>query len=186
MSHTFSPEADRHARSRPPTQFEWGLRPLDETPVAVAARVGDVKRAEAFAASAVLAAAVLGVIVFFPVEGRVMVLFHGLLEGLLGHATFVLPLGLALAGTVGFIRRAQPDLVLPRRRIIGLGLITIALLPAERLLGQSTGLLGEWFTGFLIDLLGAPAAVVLLTALLAVGVDLTFDPRRWRWPRAAG
>jgi hypothetical protein len=99
----------------------------------------------------------------------------------------VLPLGLALAGALGFVRRARPDFALPRRRIVGLGLITIALLPAERLLGQSTGLVGEWFTGFLIDLLGAPLGVALLTALLAIGINLTFDfdLRKWRWPRAA-
>lgn len=132
-----------------------------------------------------LAAAVLAVIVFFPAEGRIMLLLRGILDGLLGNATFVLPLGLALAGALGFVRRARPDFTFPRRRIVGLGLITIALLPAERLLGQSTGLLGEWFTGYLIDLLGAPVGVALLTALLALGVSLTFDLSRWRWPRAA-
>lgn len=147
--------------------------------------VADARRAEVFAGSAVLAAAVLAIIVFFPTEGQVMVPVHGVLEGLLGNATFVLPLGLALAGALGFVRRARPDFALPRRRIVGLGLITIALLPAERLLGQSTGVLGEWFTGFLIDLLGAPVGVALLTALLALGINLTFDLRQWRWPRAA-
>jgi hypothetical protein len=143
------------------------------------------RRAEALAAAASLVAAVLAIVAFFPPEGLVLAPLRSVLDGLLGHATFVLPLGLALAGAIAFVRRVRPNLVLPRRRLIGLGLITIALLPADQLLGQSTGLVGEWFTGFLLELLGAPLTIVGITALVAVGVALTFDPRAWRDMHAA-
>ena len=143
------------------------------------------RRAEAQATVATLVAAVLAIVAFFPPEGQVLLPLRGALDGLLGRATFVLPLGLALAGAIGFVRRARPNLVLPRRRLIGLGLITIALLPADQLLGQSTGLVGEWFTGFLLELLGAPLTIVGITSLVAVGVALTFDLRAWRRMSAA-
>jgi hypothetical protein len=122
----------------------------------------------------------VAIVAFFPPEGQVLIPLRGALDGLLGRATFVLPLGLALAGALGFVRRARPNLVVPRRRLVGLGLITIALLPAEQLLGQSTGLVGEWFTGFLVELLGAPITIAVIAALVAVGVALTFDVRTWR------
>jgi hypothetical protein len=137
------------------------------------------------AAAASLVAAVLAIVAFFPPEGQVLAPVRGVLDGLLGHATFVLPLGLGLAGAIGFVRRARPNLVLPRRRLIGLGLITIALLPADQLLGQSTGLLGEWFTEFLLELLGAPLTLAGIAVLVSVGVALTFDLRTRRRRGAA-
>ncbi|MBV8717627.1 MAG: hypothetical protein JO020_26295 [Chloroflexi bacterium] len=143
------------------------------------------RRAETLGAIAILGAAVLSVIVFFPAEGRVLVPLHDVMDALLGQATFVLPLGCALAAALGYARRTRPGVALPRRRLAGLGLITIALLPAEHLLGQSTGLVGQWFTGFLLDLLGAPVAIAFITALAAVGALLAFDVRRWRRPLAA-
>jgi hypothetical protein len=143
------------------------------------------RRAEALATVASLVAAVLAIVAFFPPQGQVLMPLRGVLDGLLGQATFVLPLGLALAGALGFVRRARPNLALPRRRLIGLGLITIALLPADQLLGQSTGLVGEWFTGFLLELLGAPLTIVGITALVAVGAALTFDLRARRRISAA-
>ena len=71
------------------------------------------------------------------------------------------------------------------RRLIGLVVITIALLPAERLLGQSTGLVGEWFTGFLLDLLGGPITVSLTLALVILGSALAFNLEPSRIPIAA-
>jgi hypothetical protein len=143
------------------------------------------RRAEALAAVATLAAAILAIVTFLPSEGRVLAPLHGLLDGLLGQATFLLPLGCALAAALGFVRRERPSLPLPKRRLVGLGLITIALLPADRLLGQSTGLIGEWFTGFLLELFGAPLAIAVIAALVTAGVLLAFDIRRWRGRVAA-
>jgi hypothetical protein len=143
------------------------------------------RRAEALAAMAILAAALLSVILFFPAEGRVLVPLHTIVQALLGQVSFTIPLALALTGALAFARRSRPTLPLPRRRLAGLALITIALLPAERLLGQSTGLVGEWFTGFLLDLLGAPIAILFTIALVSLGVLLAFDVGRWKRPIAA-
>jgi hypothetical protein len=143
------------------------------------------RRAEALAAAATLVAAIMAVVVFFPAEGRVLAPLHAVLDALLGQATFILPAGVALTGGIAFARRARPGLPLPRRRLAGLAVITIALLPAERLLGQSTGLVGEWFTGFLLALFGTPLAIVFTVALIAIGFVLTFDVRRWRLRLAA-
>jgi hypothetical protein len=144
-------------------------------------------RAEAVGSTATLAAAVLCVIVFVPSDGRIIVPLHAVLDALFGGAAFVLPLGLALAAGVAFARRAHPGMALPRRRMAGLGLITIALLPAERLMGQSTGLVGEWFTGFLLDLLGGPITAALTFGVLVFGAALAFalDLNRWRRHLAA-
>jgi hypothetical protein len=143
------------------------------------------RRVEALGATAALLAAVVAVVVFFPAEGRVLTPLHEGLTDLFGQTTFLLPMGAAFAAALAFVRRLRPHIALPRRRLVGLGLITIALLPAEDLLGQSTGLVGEWFTGFLLDLLGAPVTITFITALVALGVMLAFDARRWRLPRAA-
>jgi hypothetical protein len=149
------------------------------------------RRVELLASLALLLAAIAAVIVFLPAEGRLLVPLHAAVEALLGQATFVLPLSLALAGALGLVRWARPDLALPARRLIGLGLLLLAVLPAEDLLGRSTGLLGEWLSRFLIELLGLPLAVALLLGLLGLGAALTFpldrlpSPlNRWR-PRLA-
>src|SRR3954449_12152566 len=106
------------------------------------------RRVEAFALTTLFLAAVAFVVVFFPAEGRVLVPVHEGLNRLLGQSAFVIPLGLTLAATLGLARKARPGVELPAWRLVGLGTITIALLPAEHLLGGSTGVLGEWFTGF--------------------------------------
>src|SRR5689334_14609224 len=127
-----------------------------------------------------LVAALVAVVVVFPAEGRVLIPVHDVLYALFGQTTFVLPLGLGLAAGLTFVRRAHPAHPLPRRRLAGLGMIATALLPAEHLLGQSTGLVGEWFTGFLIELLGGPLTVALTLVLMTVGSILAFDLVRWR------
>ena len=143
------------------------------------------RRAEALALTAMLLAALVGVIVFFPAEGVVLTPLHAATDSLFGSAAFVLPLGLALLGGVAFARRARPHVALPTGRFVGLALITIGLLPAEDLLGQSTGMVGEWFTGFLLALLGGPVAVALTLGLLMAGSALAFDLMHWRHPVAA-
>jgi hypothetical protein len=143
------------------------------------------RRTEAFALTALFLGAVAAVIVFFPPEGRVLVPLHAGLSRLLGQAAFVVPLGLAIAATIGFVRYARPMFGVPRRRLVGLGVITIALLPAEHLLGQSTGLVGQWFTGFLLGLVGVPVTVALTLCLVMLGSALAFNLEPSRLPIAA-
>jgi hypothetical protein len=133
------------------------------------------RRTETVAAGALIAAAVAGVVVFWPPEGRVLVPLHGAVEGLLGQASFLIPVGLALVGGLGIVRRVHPELSIPRRRILGVALITLALLPAERLMGGSTGLIGAWLTDYLVDLVGSRLTVVAIVMLVSVGVVLVFD-----------
>lgn len=141
------------------------------------------RRAEALALVATLCAAVASVVVFFPAEGHILVPLHASVDFLLGRIAFVLPLGLYLAAGLGFAQRARPDAKLPLRKFVGLGLITIGLLPGDSLLGQSTGVVGDWFTGALVSVLGGPLTVVLTVALVAIGSLLTFD--LWRRQLAA-
>src|ERR1051326_977314 len=110
------------------------------------------RRAEALGATAGLLAALLMIVVFLQPEGHVLIPLHATLDYLFGHTTFLLPVGAVLVASLAMVRRARPHIPLPMRRLVGLGLITIALVPAEDLLGQSTGLVGEWFTGFLLEL----------------------------------
>jgi len=138
------------------------------------------RRAEALALSSTLLAALVAVIVFFPAEGVVLTPLHSTMDSLFGSSAFILPLGLALLGGVAFARRARPGLALPRRKFIGLGLITVGALPAQHLLGQSTGMVGEWFTGFLLARLGGPVAVALTLGVLMAGSALAFDFDHWR------
>jgi hypothetical protein len=127
------------------------------------------------AGTSLVAAAVAAVIVFWPPEGRVLAPLPDAFEGLLGQAAFLVPLGLVLPGAFGLVRRARPGLALPRRRLVGLALIALALLPAERLMGDSTGLLGNWLTDVFVDLFGSPLTVVAIVTLVGVGVLLAFD-----------
>jgi hypothetical protein len=143
------------------------------------------RRIEAFTLTALFLAAVAVVLVFFPPEGQILVPLHTGLRTLLGQATFVLPVGLTLAATIGLTRYLRPTFALPRRPLAGLGVITIALLPAEHLLGQSTGLVGDWFTGFLLDTLGGPLTIALTLCLVILGSALAFNLKVARLPFAA-
>jgi hypothetical protein len=143
------------------------------------------RRTEAFAVTALFLAAVAAVVVFFPPEGRVLVPIHAGLSTLLGQAAFVLPLGLTFAATIGFVRYLRPGLAVPRRRLFGLAVITLALLPAEHLLGQSTGLVGQWFTGFLVELMGGPWTIALTLGVVMLGSALAFNLKLSRLPIAA-
>ena len=103
----------------------------------------------------------------------------------LGQMVFVLPLGLTLLSALAFVRRVRPGLQIPRGRLVGLGLITIAMLPADHLLGQSTGLLGDWFTRLLVNAFGGPFTVGLSLALVTLGTALAFNFTPPRPPIAA-
>jgi hypothetical protein len=143
------------------------------------------RRTEALALTAAFLTAILAVVVFFPAEGRVLVPVHAGLTALLGQMVFVLPLGLTLLSALAFVRRVRPGLQIPRGRLVGLGLITIAMLPADHLLGQSTGLLGDWFTRLLVNAFGGPFTVGLSLALVTLGTALAFNFTPPRPPIAA-
>lgn len=136
------------------------------------------RRAQATAGAALLFAAVAAVIVFFPPEGRIMAPVHDAVEVLLGRAAFIVPLGLTLAGALGLVRRLRPGLSLPRRRLAGLALIALATVAGDHLMGSSTGVVGEWFTDFMVELIGTPLTTLLVVGLVSAGVVLTFDLRK--------
>jgi len=133
-----------------------------------------------------LLAAFCAVIVFFPPEGRVAGPLHQVLGVLLGRATFMLPLALAVVGVLLVLHRLRPDVTLPRQRFAGVVVIAIAVAASENLIATGraetgTGLIGEWLSASLVDLFGGPLTIVLLVVLLGTGVLLAFDVR---WPKS--
>jgi hypothetical protein len=141
-------------------------------------------------AACLLLAAFCGVIVFLPPEGRISAPLHDAVDILLGRASFMLPLALAFVGVMLIVRQLRPTARLPRRRLIGVGLVAVGVLASEHLLAndrEGTGLIGKWLTAWLVDLLGQPFTVVVLVALLILGTLLAFNvrlPRAARSPRA--
>ncbi len=132
----------------------------------------------------ILLAGLCSVIVFLPPEGQIAVPLHAAIELLLGEAAFMLPLSLALVGFVLIVQRLRPSVVIPRQRLIGVGLVALGVLGGEHLLNAGrggTGRLGQWLTGWLTDLLGTPWTFVIITAVIGVGSVLAFRPR-WRKP----
>lgn len=131
-----------------------------------------------------LLAAFCAVIVFFPAEGRVAGPLHEFVVVLLGRATFMLPLAMAFVGVLLVLRDLRPDIALPRRRLVGMAVLAIDVAATEHLMANGrdgTGLVGEWLSGSLIDLFGAPFTSVLLVVLLGLGILLAFNVR---WHRA--
>ncbi|MGI9148134.1 MAG: DNA translocase FtsK 4TM domain-containing protein [Chloroflexota bacterium] len=124
-------------------------------------------------------AAFFGVIIFLPPEGRIGVPLHEGLAAAFGNATFLLPLALLFGGVLLVMRAVRPSTPIPRRRLAGIGLMTLAVLPSEHLLGNrsSTGLVGQWLSTSLRDLLGGPATLVVLVAVLGLGALLALDVR---------
>lgn len=140
-------------------------------------------RLDGMAVALLMLAAITAVIAFFPPEGRVLVPLHGGLQLLLGRAAFLVPLVLAMGAALALTRRARPTLVLLRRRFGGLALLTLALLAGESLLGQSSGLVGDWLTTSLRDLIGSPLTAMLVVIALTLGTALALEvnPRRLIW-----
>ena len=132
---------------------------------------------ELLAYLALLTGAVASVVVFAPAEGRVLAPVHEAVAALLGQASFVLPLALLFVGVLLAIRRVRPSVALPTRRLTGVALLAIAVLPAERLLGYSTGLLGDWLAGFLVEVFGPAVTVLVTLAVVVVGATLALDVR---------
>jgi len=94
----------------------------------------------------------------------------------------MLPLALGVVGTLLVLHAWRPDVALPRRRFAGVAVIALAVAASEQLIAhdrEGTGLIGEWLSGLLLDLFGAPLTIVLLVVLLGMGSLLTFD---LKWP----
>jgi 4TM region of DNA translocase FtsK/SpoIIIE len=128
-------------------------------------------------------AVLFGVVIFLPPEGSVGVPLHELLVALLGRAAFLLPVGLLVAGVLLLTRALRPNVRLPYRRLLGVSLMTVAVLAMEHFFAGSqdgTGRIGEWLSMSLLDLVGGPATGVLLVLVLGVGVVLAFDVRLQR------
>jgi hypothetical protein len=139
---------------------------------------------------ALLLAGFLAVIVFIPSEGRVAAPLHAGLDALLGRAAFLLPLGLAFVGTLVLVRRLRPTVRMPARRLAGIGATFIAVLAIEHLLPRAandagTGLIGQWLSTLMLDLLGGPGTSLALALLLGLGIALTFDLKPALKPRGA-
>ncbi len=135
-------------------------------------------RSDSLAAASLLLAAFLTVIIFLPGEGRIAAPLHDALNVLLGRAAFMLPLALAFAGVLLVVRRLRPGIPFPRRRIAGVGLIALAVLPSEHLLGgdqAGTGAIGQWLLSTFLDLFGEAATLLSLVVLLGVGIRLAFE-----------
>jgi hypothetical protein len=136
---------------------------------------------------ALLLAAFSSVIIFLPPEGRIAVPLHDALGVLLGRATFMLPLALAFVGLVSIVSALRPNVALPRRRLVGVALIAIAIPPSEHLLGSGgdgTGLIGNWLSSSLLDLVGGPLTLLVLVSVLGLGTLLAFDLRLIRVMRS--
>jgi amino acid transporter len=137
--------------------------------------------------AAVLVAAFFAVIVFLPPEGRIAAPLHNAIRVLLGQAAFVLPLTVAFVGVLLAVRRARPTTRIPRRRLLGVAAILVAVLPIEHLFargGEGTGLVGEWLSATLMELLGGPGTTLVLLVVLGTGISFAFDVRLRRVAKA--
>ena len=127
-----------------------------------------------------LLAAFCAVLVFVPSDGWLALAVRRGLDVLLGRAAFLLPLLLAFVGVLLVVRRVRPTTVFPVPRLLGVGLLVLAVLAGEHLLAADpagTGVLGRWLTGWLLDVLGQPLTVLVLVALVGVGTLMAFDVR---------
>jgi hypothetical protein len=137
-----------------------------------------------------LFAAFLAIITVLPPEGRIAAPIHLALEEWLGRAAFVVPVLVALTGLVALVHTLRPDLSPPWRRLAGVGLLLLGVLASEHLLEggrEGTGLVGEWLSSELLDLLGTPLTLFLLALTLGCGTALVFGlklgiPRRSALP----
>jgi hypothetical protein len=131
-------------------------------------------RLEGFAGAAIISAAVAAVVVFFPPEGRIEAPVHDALVALLGQDAFLVPIAFIIVGILCLFRISRPDVAVPWRRIGGVALLTLALFPGQKLLGASTGLVGDALASAFVGLIGTPLTVVLLLVLVGAGSALVF------------
>lgn len=142
---------------------------------------------DGLAVLALALAALCGVVLFLPAEGRVARPLHVALGALLGRAAFLLPTGLFVAGTILLVRGVRPAARLPGWRLLGLGLLAMGVIGAEDAIQPGgAGLVGAWLRGVLLDWLGAPASLVALGLLVGVGGLLTFEARPTDVARGVG
>jgi hypothetical protein len=117
-------------------------------------------------------AGLLAVVMFLPAEGWLATPLHVGLVALLGQTAFVLPIGLLL-GSLVMLQRHTP---VPRRKLIGLGLLALSVLPAEQFVApNSAGLIGEWLAGVILGAVGGIGAAFIVLPGLAAGTFLVFS-----------
>ena len=128
-------------------------------------------------------AAFLAVMIFLPPEGRIGVPLHDGLVLLLGRATFMLPWRWSSQVCCSSFARCDRP-----RRSPGAGwLVSVCWRwPSCRVntcsanADDGTGLIGQWLSTWLLDLLGGPGTLVLLVAVLGLGALLAFDVKLFR------
>ena len=129
--------------------------------------------ADGLAALAVSAAGVSAVAIFLPAEGFLSAPLHDGLGLLLGRSAFALPLLLVLVGILRLVR-----VPLPVVRLVGLGMLLLAVLAAEHLLvAGDAGAVGRWLADGLLSVLGGVGAAITLVVALGLGAGLTFGVR---------
>jgi S-DNA-T family DNA segregation ATPase FtsK/SpoIIIE len=112
----------------------------------------------------------------------------GLLSRAFGWGVYILPLALLVLGAWLVARNVDRLPPLSLERIVGILLLFFGLLPAfhglsgpvttaiERAFaGQGGGYLGAWLQEGLVDGLGGPAAFIVISAWLIVGLAMTLD-----------
>ncbi|HET6316907.1 MAG TPA: DNA translocase FtsK 4TM domain-containing protein, partial [Chloroflexota bacterium] len=103
-------------------------------------------------------------------EGFLSTPLHAGLIGLLGRSAFVLPPLLALVAAVRVVR-VRP----PIARLLGLGILVVAVLGLEHLLAPGDGgMAGQWMAEALAAALGGIVTAVVLLCALGAGAWLTF------------
>ncbi len=129
--------------------------------------------ADGVAAAAVGLAGLSAVLLFLPAEGFLSTPLHGGLVGLLGRSAFVLPPLLALVAALRLVR-VRP----PVTRLLGLGILVVAVLSLEHLLAPGDGgMAGQWMAEALAAALGGIVTAVVLLCALGAGAWLTFGIR---------
>jgi hypothetical protein len=129
--------------------------------------------ADGLAVVAVAVAGVLAVVLFLPAEGFVAAPLRRALELVLGRTAFMLPLLLVLVASLRLV-----PVALPTTRLVGLGLLLIAVLAAEHaLVPGDAGVVGAWLEHAFVSALGGPAAAVVVIVAIATGAWLTFGVR---------
>lgn len=129
--------------------------------------------ADGLAALAIAFAGVSAVAIFLPAEGFIAAPLHSGLLALLGSTAFVLPLLLVL---VGILRLVRVDL--PVARLVGLGMLLVAVLAARHLLAAGdSGVVGGWLAELLVGAVGGVGTAIALLVAISLGAGLTFGVR---------
>jgi hypothetical protein len=129
--------------------------------------------ADGLAALTIALAGVSAVVLFLPAEGFIAEPLRAGLGALLGRSAFVLPPVLLLVGILRLMRVA-----LPVARLVGLGMLLVAVLAAEHMLAAGdAGILGRWLADGLVGAVGGVGTAITLLIALGLGAGLTFGMR---------